>query len=64
VRQVGDAGALRPGSRPTPPAVPYYSRGPRLRQATAAASEPGATGACFSTQLGRGPGLLGRSAIG
>src|SRR4030042_4286015 len=37
VRQVGDAGALRPGSRPTPPAVPYYSRGPRLRQATAAA---------------------------
>ena len=60
MRQVGDADASRPGSHPTPPAVPYYSRGPRLRQATAAASGPGATGAGSSTELGRGPGLLGR----
>jgi hypothetical protein len=32
-RQVGDAQVSKPGSTTTPPAVPYYSQAPRLRQA-------------------------------
>jgi hypothetical protein len=35
MRQVGDAHVSRAGSGPTPPAVPYYSQGSRLRQVAA-----------------------------
>jgi hypothetical protein len=63
-RQVGDADASRPGSHPAPPAVSYYSQGPRLRQATAGHRAPGVVGLCGSTGLGYRCRLLATSAIG
>ena len=63
-RRPGGADASRPGSRPTPPAIPHYSRGPMLGQATSGARAARVTGAIPGTRLGRGSRPLRRPAIG